>query len=78
MNAPVHFKPRVINRKHIGFFICKMLKCMILEIFYCFLADPLTFLLLPSKVKQLIKNTEQFLVFLINNIYPNIIPFVPC
>ena len=55
-----------------------MLKCMILEIFYCFLADPLTFLLLPSKVKQLIKNTEQFLVFLINNIYPNIIPFVPC
>ena len=77
MDALMHSKSRVINRNHILFFIFKMRKRMILKIFHCFLANPLAFLFLLPKIKQLIQNTEQFSMFLVNNIYANVIPVIP-
>ena len=50
---------------------------MVLEILNPFLTCPLTFLLLFPKCKQLIDNLKQSLMLLVNNVYSDIVLFLP-
>ena len=77
MDAPVSLIPGVGNGRHIAFFLREVPHGMILKIFDPFLADPGASLLLLFVVKQFIQNTEQFSVFLVNKVYPNIKPILP-
>ena len=70
-------KPGIMNRGHIVFFIVKMLKGMVLKIFYGFLTNPLAFFLHLSQIKKPVEYAEQLLMLLVNEIYSYIVPVIP-